>query len=71
MDSMGELSESDITRIETLARLRHAEMERGFPKFTRQSWEEMFDHTRAAFLWRAYHELKDKGEIGKTAWQNA
>lgn len=60
---MNALTEADLKRIETLARLRHAEMEKGFPQFTRQSWDEMFDHTKAAFLWRAYHELKDKGEI--------
>lgn len=43
--------------LEELAKQRHAEMDAGFPAFTRQKWDDMHEHTRDAFRLRALDEL--------------
>ena len=45
-----------FVEVEELAKQRHAEMQAGFPAFTRQNWDDMFEHTRDAFRQRALDE---------------
>lgn len=47
-----------VEEVEALAKRRAAEMQEGFPAFTRQNWDDMFEHTRDAFRQRAADEIE-------------